>query len=93
MIRLHALQEGQLASRLPFKMNTQHANVKGDSQVGDMLTSSSYLAIVAFHQLRENSLPAHGNIYQIENKPYNVGFKQIYTAEVESVPLKTFRMC
>lgn len=69
MICLHARQEGQLASRLPFKMNTQHANVKGDSQVGYMLTSSSYLAIVAFHQLGENCLPAHGNVYQTEKKP------------------------
>lgn len=57
MTCLHARQKGQLASRPPFHMNAQHANVKAKLQVCNMHTSSSYLAIAAFHRHQSSTQP------------------------------------
>lgn len=73
MTCLHARQKGQLASRLPFQMNTQHANVKGKLQVCNTLTSSSYLAIVAFHLHQSTTQPVSERSIKCRDRKEEVG--------------------
>lgn len=90
---LHARQEVQLDARPPFKTNTQHAHVKGKSQVCNML--SSYLAPAAFHLHEHTVFLSMKTLTKLKMEKENknkCGHKEILTTEVEGARLKTLKM-